>query len=350
MNDQFDNNNYVKSSKLSKEKVFGSLTNGKLVFLGVIALVLSVLGPLSLFAPVPLCVAFLLYGKKRTLSLSAILAVLTIGGSFILPQFAGVRTVGFAFIVVTLVSYMTARIIWNNENPVTGLLKNGLIAFSFIALLFGALVLVVDKPVVDVLTEQITVFGKSLKEQPSYDQVIAAGGPEAETWTYIIEKPKEIATRFLEMIFAGTFVGVFFIFWMAQFMLMRNSLVWRALHDYKFTMKDLVRFKVPEGLVYILLAGMAMIPLGTHVIENQLVSVIGWNILYALGIFYFFQGFGIISDALDSFGIFGFFRSVLVILSIFMAYQAVTLMGILDLWVNFRKFLKKKNKNEGDII
>lgn len=354
MDNQNDKDNYVKTSKgtdsSSKQKIFGQLTSGKLLFLGVISLLLSVLGPLCIFAPVPMTVAFLLYGKSRSWTLSLILSALVLILSFVSKDLAGLLSVSISYFVATLVAFLTARVVWNKTNPVSGLIRNGLFVFTLIALLFGVVQLVSEKPILDLVTDQVVHFGNVLKQSPDYDKLMATGGEQAESWKYIVEQPKEIATKFLKMAFAGVFVGVFFVFWMSQFMLMRNTLIWRELHDYPYTMKDLVRFKIPEQFVFVLLAGMAMIPLGTYVLENEVLQVVGWNIVYSLGVFYFFQGFGIVSDALDAFGIFGFFRSVLIILSIFMGYQFVSLLGVVNIWVDFRKFLKKKNNNEGDII
>ncbi|OUR96389.1 hypothetical protein A9Q84_08540 [Halobacteriovorax marinus] len=354
MDNQNDKDNYVKSSKgsetNSKEKIFGQLTNGKLLFLGVISLLLSVLGPLCIFAPVPMAVAFLLYGKSRSWIMSLSLSAIVLIVSLVFKDLAGLLSVSISYFIATLVAFLTARVVWNKTNPVTGLIKNGLFVFTLIALLFGAAQIVSEKPVLDLVTEQVKHFGDVLKQSPDYDKLIATGGEQAESWKYIVEQPKEIASKFLKMAFAGVFVGVFFVFWMSQFMLMRNTLIWRELHDYPYTMKDFVRFKIPEQFVFVLLGAMAMIPLGTHVLENEMLQVVGWNIVYSLGVFYFFQGFGIVSEALDAFGIFGFFRSVLIILTIFMGYQFVSLLGVVDIWVNFRKFLKKKNNNEGDII
>ncbi|PIK16527.1 DUF2232 domain-containing protein [Halobacteriovorax sp. JY17] len=348
MTNQNDDNNYLKTSKGSdseaREKIFGQLTNGKLVFLAVISLLLSVAGPLFVFAPVPMSIAFLLYGKGKTWSLIVATIAIIIGVSFASAGLASVRMMSSYFLVSSIVAFVTARVVWKKENPVSGFLKNGFSMFAIIALIFGTLVLVSGKSPMDIFTEGVILVGDNLKTSKGFDNFLAEGGEQAEAMKYIIEKPKEVALLVLKMTFAVAFVGTFFILWISQFMLMRNSLIWRQFHDYPYKMKDLVRFKVPEQFVYVLIVAMALIPLGTYVLENELMETIGLNMVYSLGIFYFFQGFGIISDALDAYGVFGFFRSVIVILSIFMGYQAVAILGVANIWIDFRKFLKKKNK------
>ncbi len=348
MNNQNDDNNYSKTSKGSdsdiRQKVFGQLTTGKLLFLALISLLLSVAGPLFVFAPVPLSIAFLLYGKGKTWGLIGATVVIILAGSYAFANVASVRMMSIYFLVASVVAFLTARVVWKKENPVSGLLKNGFSVFAIMALIFGAFVLVSGKSTVDIFTESVVLVGDSLKTSKGFDEFLAEGGEQAVAMKYIIDKPKEVAITVLKMTFAIAFVGTFFIFWISQFMLMRNSLIWRQFYEYPYKMKDLVRFKVPEHFVYALIVAMALIPLGTYVLQNEVVETIGWNVVYSLGIFYFFQGFGIVSDALDTYGIFGFFRSIIVILSIFMGYQAVTILGIADIWIDFRKFLKKKNK------
>ncbi|ATH08791.1 hypothetical protein BIY24_12780 [Halobacteriovorax marinus] len=348
MTNHNDDNNYLKTSQgseqKSKEKVFGQLTNGKLVFLAVISLLLSVAGPLIVFAPIPLCIAFLLYGKGKTFGLIAATIAVIVGASFLVSSLEGTRMMSLYFVVTSIVAFLTARVVWNKQNPVSALLKNGFSVFTVLALLFGLLVMLSGKTTVDMFTDTVVQVGDSLKASKGFDNFLAEGGEQAEAMKFIIDKPKEVAILVLRMTFAVTFVGTFFFLWISQFMLMRNSLIWRQFYDYPYKMKDLVRFKVPEQFVYGLILAMALIPLGSFVFESQLMETIGWNIVYSLGIFYFFQGFGIVSDALDTYGIFGFFRSIVVILSIFMGYQAVTILGIADIWIDFRKFLKKKNK------
>ncbi|WP_127714795.1 DUF2232 domain-containing protein [Halobacteriovorax sp. HLS] len=349
MNSDQDNT-YVKTSTNSKEKVIGDLTNGKLIFLGVVSLILSSLGPLCVFALVPLSTAFLLYGAKKTWIMTLSIGAIILAISIAIPSLAGFQSLGVGFNVLALMAYLTANVVWKKVNPVIGLIKNGFFIFTLISLIVGGILIVSEKSAIDLVTEQVQVIGQTIKSSPSYNEIMATGGAQADDWAYIIKYPKEIATRILELSIGGAFVGVFFILWMSQFMLMRNSRIWKSIHDYPFTMKDFVRFKVPEQFIFILILAMAFIPLGTYVLKSELLTLVGWNVVYALAIFYFFQGFGIVSDALDKFRIFGFFRSFIVIFSIFAGYQVLALLGVLDLWVNFRKFLQKKNNNEGDII
>jgi len=131
-------------------------------------------------------------------------------------------------------------------------------------------------------------------------------------------------------------------------MILRNSLVWRIRHAYPFGLKDLVRYKVPDFFVWPLIAGLALF-LGAEAIAPW-AEVLGGNILACLGIFFFFQGFGVFVDLLSFLGINGFFRSILIVSTVFMGWKVLVLAGLFDIWVDFRRFMKTKKNDEGDSL
>ena len=77
-------------------------------------------------------------------------------------------------------------------------------------------------------------------------------------------------------------------------------------------------------------------------------GVVGFNILYCLGTLYFFQGFGVFYDYLRSKNLVGFGKSIVLMLVLVFAWRMLVFVGLLDLWVNFRKFyVKKEIEGEG---
>ena len=59
-------------------------------------------------------------------------------------------------------------------------------------------------------------------------------------------------------------------------------------------------------------------------------------------VFYFFQGFGVMSDLLTFLGIMGFFRSIMVMIVILMANYLIAAAGLFDNWFDFRKYFVKR--------
>jgi uncharacterized protein YybS (DUF2232 family) len=58
---------------------------------------------------------------------------------------------------------------------------------------------------------------------------------------------------------------------------------------------------------------------------------------------------GVIFAFLNHLGVFGFFRTLMVILLFFMAKEIIPLVGLFDGWFDFRKRMKKKD-NEGESL
>ena len=102
----------------------------------------------------------------------------------------------------------------------------------------------------------------------------------------------------------------------------------------------LVHVRLPEHLIWFFIAGLSAVLLEDYV--GNTIFEIGSYILTVLGIFYFFQGFGVYISFLDNVKIEGFFRTLLVASTIFWAFQVLILIGLSDLFVNYRRFFKKE--------
>lgn len=76
----------------------------------------------------------------------------------------------------------------------------------------------------------------------------------------------------------------------------------------------------------------------------------GGNILYCLAPFYFFQGLGVYLDFLSFLRVGGLIRSLFVFGTVLMGWRYLIVVGLFDLWINFRRFFKIDNDKEGDRI
>ena len=124
--------------------------------------------------------------------------------------------------------------------------------------------------------------------------------------------------------------------------------LWRSVHSYPYNIRNLTSFKVPFSFVWPLIIGLVLAVGNAYEQLGDWAEVAGYNILLMLGIFYFFQGFGILSELLNKWRIFGFFRTMVIFFSVIMGYQVLALVGVLDTWVDFRRLFNKKNNDEGD--
>jgi Predicted membrane protein (DUF2232) len=124
--------------------------------------------------------------------------------------------------------------------------------------------------------------------------------------------------------------------------ILRNSLFWRQKVKYPFGIRDFLRFKVPDYFVYPLILSLVL-TLGGEYVLGERGTLVGGNLLYCLGIFYFFHGLGIFVDLLDYLKVFGLLRTLMFAITFLFAWRVLVIAGVFDLWVNFRKFFNKSN-------
>ena len=75
----------------------------------------------------------------------------------------------------------------------------------------------------------------------------------------------------------------------------------------------------------------------------EMAGAIGLTGLSTLGVFYFFQGFGIYLAFLDSFKVTGFVRTLLVVATVMMANKMIAIIGLLDMFLDFKKMINKND-------
>ncbi len=336
--------------KHPKELIQGQLSLGKLIFLGVVAIVLSMFGPLSLLAPVPLAVAFLLYGKEKAgllgLGLSGLLWGVTLG----LGLFSELSVGAFIFSFALAYAYLTFRAVEKGEHPVKGLMRSGAVVLGFwLTLILGASLVTgfqLQSTIVEVAQSRVEMFKTDARYATQFQAIKNSATPEAKLLLDSLNKPEELVNSFLKWAPGAIVVGTFFTLWICQFMVLRNSLIWRQLWNYPYGLADLMRFKMPDLFVLPVILGLALV-LGSEMINFPMGEVIGGNLLLGLAVFYFFQGFGIVMDGLTYLKIGGLMRSLAMVLIMFLAWRVVIFVGLFDTWINFRKYMNK-NIDEGE--
>lgn len=331
----------------------GELSLWKLLFLGVFALALATVPLLGFFVATPLIIATLMYGRKLSYSMSIVLV-----GLFLFLSQSGwaskavsdMMLAQFTLLVFgSVVAVLASEIILRKMDPAKGAIRVGIL--SAVIFLGGVAVYTaitgmdqVRERTISFVSEQVEIF----KADERYQAVVKEGGEEAGKLEEVLSSPKELGEYFLSWVPGVLSMGVFIAVWIALFLVLKNSLVWKARFEYPYGLEELVKFRLPDQMVFVLIAGLGMTLAGSS-LENFSLSTIGFNILYCLGILYFFQGFGIYLGFLDHLKIFGFLRPIMIIFTVFMAPRLVALVGVFDMWVNFRRFFNNKNENEGDM-
>jgi len=317
---------------------------GKLVFLGGLSALLSSFGPLSLFSAAPVALAFLLFGLTKTYVMGAGFALLL----FLVGQKTGFSYInGAIFLSSFLYGMVIYQIILKDLHPMKGIIKYGSYIIAVATLLFSFLHLATDFSVKQKVTEAVTSFVGQIKANEDYTKIVNQGGEQAEALQDLVKRPELLVKEIISWSPSLFVISVFLSIWVSLFLVLKNSLVWRQLKTYSYGIKDLIKFKTPDFLIYPVLLGLVLALVGDQ-IWPEWGDVVGFNILYSLGVFYFFQGFGVFLDLLNYLKIYGVFRAVFFAMVILMAWRVLAIVGLFDHWFDFRKFFK--NKKEGDNV
>lgn len=326
----------------ARQLLVPELSLGKLAFLGVLAFLFSSLEPFALFASIPFTISFLLYGKLKTFALGVVGMAL----AFLLTQVQLYQGSALGTFPLALIyGYLISRSILKEEHPAQGIFKNGLGVF----LLFMGLITTFHFSYDGGLRAFLTPYVEKAATQyyKNVEGVVGVPGEQIRQLEDVIKDPSLVVDPVLNYGTGFIFIGVFLSFWVGTFVALRMAPLWKAFHSYKYNVKSLTSFQMPQEMIFPLIAVLAIAVGNVYELFGPWADVVGFNAILMLGIFYFFQGFGILSELLTYWSFFGFLRSMVIFFTVIMAYHVVALVGVLDMWVNFRRFFKKEN-DEGD--
>ena len=317
----------------------------KLAFFILIAVLFSY-GPFYIFASVPLTLVYLLYGwtKLSSVCLGVAIAAATFAPMVSLP-YSPLSFAGAYFLAVCIAESIMRKI-----QPVRALLySGGLIVVAVVVLVCLALFLSDKGPreTVEIMAAESTAVFKEHNRE-----FLGGDMPEMRAIKELLDNPTKIADMMMRWSFVVLFIGVFFGLWIGFLMVLHNSFLWRHMHSYPYSYRNLLAFRLDDRFAYVLILGLALC-VGSYYLDwGKASDVVGTNILWCLAVLYFFQGFGIYWSLLDHLKIFGVLRVAFVVLMLMtvVAWQLLVVVGIFDVWMNFRRFFKPKKmkKSKGD--
>jgi len=317
----------------------------KLLFLALMTIALCSFFPMSVFAPVPLAVAFLLYGRLMTFAVASFSIGLLWTASSLVKGFPG--HIAELYLIAFLYALLIAEIIFRNINPVKGLINTGLI----LVVLLGSLLLGFDHlsptSLKGEISKNVSMVMMQLKKNKQESSEIS--GEEERAFDDFVSKPEVLINDIYSSLPLIVFIVSYFGLWISLYVTLRNSVVWRYKISYAFSLRDLTYFKVPDFFVYPLILSLVLLLGADHGLPEGS-EVVGRNLLYCLGVFYLFQGFGVYNDFLKFLKIGGFIKTLFIAFTLLLASKFLALVGIFDLWFDFRKFFINRKKDEGDTI
>jgi hypothetical protein len=311
------------------------LSTGRLVLLGLSSVVLCMSFIMSVFAPFPIALAVILYGRPKGLLIGLLGLVLSF--AFSAFYFSDLTLFGF-YVCVLIFGYSIAEIVTRGISPVKGLVTFGLSFILVLFVAFGAMIKSENLTVQQFVLKQLELSKSKLDQQK---KLIEQSTQENSTEILqLLDRPDLIAKELIESLPGYLFMGVFVMLWFNMFLVLKSRRLLLTASEYPYSERNLLNFKVPFGFVILLAVALVMVVWGKE-IGYQYSEVVGFTIIKCLGIFYFFQGFGIFSDLLTFMGIMGFFRTLIVMVVLFMAYYLIVAAGLFDNWFDFRKYFVK---------
>jgi hypothetical protein len=316
------------------------LSIARLLLLGAASVVLCMSFVMAVFAPFPLALAVILYGRLRGLLLGLAGLLMTFG--YVLLSKGDMTLVVF-YGTVILFGFGIAEIVTRGIAPVKGLLIFGL---SFIALVLGGFGIILNGLKMTPKDFVLDQLNKSWPEISKHKDLIAQSGEEnALEILQLLDKPELIASEMINTFPGYFFMGVFIMLWMNMFMVLKSRRLLFSGDDYKYSEKILLNFKVPFEWVIVLTLGLALAIWGGE-LGSEVYEMVGLTIIKCLGVFYFFQGFGVFTELLNFVGLIGFFRIIIVMLTIFMGSYLIAVAGLFDNWFDFRKYFVKRKTED----
>ncbi len=288
------------------------------------------------FAPFPLTFMILVFDRVKGYLVSLATGIVAY---FLSYHFSLGPFLFLGFLTTFLFSVILAEIFFRKWSPMNGLLRLGIPLASLFLITLGVEFYSAKKIIYESITTQVKQLEKELKKDET--QFLEMQGEEAREFLDKLSHPDEVAKDIVGLLPRAILIGIFGTLWLNLLMLLRSlpSIKWKLAYPYQT--KDLVFFKVPEIFVWPVILGLFVWLLGEDYV-GAVPFFIGKNIIYAIGIFYFFQGFGVLQALLNRLRWRGILRSFLVILLVFSFYWLIALIGLFDLWFDFRKFFTHK--------
>ncbi len=313
---------------------------GKFLFFGIMAMALSSFPPLAIFAPVPLTLAFLLMGRPWGALLGILGFALLMGATL---GFGFSSAAGTLFFIAFVNALLISETIFRKINPAKSLTWLGLI---LLGLMIVAIAIYVFAFKAQFKNELVNIITSIIEKFRNDSSVAASKTEEAKVLQEMFGSPSMMARQIIQWIPRITFLSVILGFWMSFFVILRNAFIWRTKVDYPFVLEDLLKFKAPDYLVYAVIIGMALLLGETYFGAHAVVW--GETLIYSLGAIYFFQGFGVFLAFLTWMGVWGIFRTVVIAFALLLAWRVLPIVGLFDLWVDFRKLFERKKEKEKD--
>jgi hypothetical protein len=330
--------------QVKTDNTFNGLRGALYMALSSLFLFISVL--FSLFSAFPLSLAIFKLGRGK----GYFVILMTWLAVFVISQFNGNGISLFlSFLPSVVVGISLGEILLRREKPSKGIIKYGLSLSTFVLLVYGFMY-ATKKPVIDkALGDYAQTVITEIESKKAEIGQSGDGNQIFEVLAFFKNKDEFIKTV-VNMFPRFIFVGVFISLWVNLILVLRLRRFFFTRLEYPFSDKDLLSFKIPDEIIWGLIAFIGVTIYGYYTPNEQMASI-GETGLWCVGVFYFFQGMGIFLDSLTAFKIVGFFRFFIIFgLLMFVPFwwAVIALIGVFNTFFDFRNKLNNLNKLQGE--
>ena len=248
-------------------------------------------------------------------------------------------------------SLVIAEFVRRKVHPIKGFLVGGFSLFAVLVSLLLFSELFTDFSIRGEVEKNVMNFAENFKKGPGAE-ALSQGGEGARRIQDIVDKPEKYVNEVMNWIPSAIFAVFFLSWWTNFYLVLRNNSVWRnSKVEYPYSLDDFLKFRVSDFCIWILILALSLFLGGEYLLGDRAI-VIGMNLMVGAGVFYFFQGFGLLMDLLKQMKIVGMVRTLIFLSLILFGVRAgffLAFLGVLDNFKDFRKsFKKKNNEDEGD--
>lgn len=319
---------------------FNNFNNASPILLGNFSILLSLSFILSIFTPTPLALISVSHGRIKGITYFLIFLSIVF---VISTKIFGEILIFWTYLLSVVIATAISEIIIRNIHPIRGLIITSGIFLLVLSLIVGMWSLSIQGNLKDHITKKVEHISTEFKKNEK--KYFSQKNKDSRETAIVLSKPELLAEEIIKTIPLTIVIGLIFTLWTNIALLLRYLSIRNnngTNNSYCYSIKDLFYFKVPEYFIWPLIILLGFMLSGSHIHQN--IGIIAKNLLFCLGLFYFFQGFGILIELFDLLKLEGFFRSLLIVLTVITSYWILALIGLFDLWVDFRAFLNKKFK------
>lgn len=270
------------------------------------------------------------------------LAGLAVSIAFAGAVYQDLTLAGFYFCVLVF-GLGIAEIVLRGISPVKGLVGLGLGFLMIVSGVFTFAIQSFNTSPKEFIIQQLEKSADKIAEQKKMIEL--SGDKDSIQVLQLLDNPDLLASEIIESFPSYIFIAVFLMLWFNMFMVLKSRRLLNSGQSYPYDEKNLLNFKMPFGFVLVLVLGLVLATWGSSLGSNNYESL-GVTMLKCLGVFYFFQGFGVYSDLLNFLNIKGFLRTILVMMTLVMANYLIAIAGLFDNWFDFRKYFVKRKTEE----